>query len=464
MSAICFTGIGQWFMNAIQRDESGSVTGWNNREAKDRVLHQVPLDAVVVVDVSMTAKYPVRSAFERYGAAVFFDANRKAIAIWIDHDEEMVYPPKETPEHRLVPEARDWEFAQWRFRVSVYFQGFAVGHLVTVHWGMSNTLVVSTRESLDPHHPLRELLTPYLHGAITINKAAVVNLGSARGAIVRIGALQLGDYSEQLIGELADQFKYETFPQFLKSKGEFPEGMLESMPMVEDGMKYWNVVLEFVTRYLKLFYDDETDVVTGRSARLVSGDPDVAAFWAKCKCTSEHFCELPELTLGNLADYISTCIFYFTAVHELLGNVNFMTMMPRCLSGRIHKRANYGDYPFQASIQDWYRIICVVTATTLKSVPKLINEQFRSKKYFNDKASEDARVAMEALDEMEMPDVGSRVCRYRKIPCNNHLAEAFHIFGTNLVALAEEITDSNRSRECPFGSFNPKRMEVSVSL
>ena len=143
-------------MNAIRRDEDGSVTGWHNREAKDRALHQVPPDAVVVVDVSMTAKYPVRSAFERYGAAVFFDANRKAIAIWIDHDEEMVYPPKETPEHRLVPEARDWEFAQWRFRVSVYFQGFAVGHLVTVHWGMSNTLVVSARESLDPHHPLRE--------------------------------------------------------------------------------------------------------------------------------------------------------------------------------------------------------------------------------------------------------------------------------------------------------------------
>ena len=451
-------------MNAVRRDGDGSVTGWHNREAKDCVLHQVPPDAVVVVDVSMAAKYPVREEFERYGAAVFFDINQKAIAIWIDHDEEMVYPPEETPEHRLVPEACDWEFAQWRFRVSVYFQGFAVGHLVTVHWGMSNTLVVSTRESLDPHHPLRELITPYLHGAITINKAAVVNLGSARGAIVRIGALQLGDYSEQLIGELADQFKYETFPQFLKSKGEFPEGMLESMPMVEDGMKYWNVVLEFVTTYLKLFYDDENDVVTGRSARLVSGDPDVAAFWAKCKCTSEHFCELPELTLGNLADYISTCIFYFTAVHELLGNVNFMTLMPRCLSGRIHKRANYENHPFQASIQDWYRIICVVTATTLKSVPKLINEQFRSANYFYAKASEEAKSDLNALDILHMPDVGDQVNQCWKLPRCRDLADSFQDFGDKLVALSETITASNEQRDCPFGSFNPKRMEVSVSL
>ena len=83
---------------------------------------------------------------------------------------------------------------------------------------------------------------------------------------------------------------------------------------------------------------------------------------------------------------------------------------------------------------------------------------------FRDKAVEDTRMAMEYLDEMEMPDVGKRFDRYNKIPSSNHLAEAFHAFGTKLVNLANVIDASNDKRDCPFGSFNPKRMEVSVSL
>lgn len=460
VSAICFSGIGQWFMNAILWS-AGAGAGaekthpqWNNREAKASCSPLVPASAVVVVDVSMASDFAVRDEFERYGAAAFFNAQRELVAVWIDHEEVMVLPPPAGVD-RLHPKARDWEFAQWRFRVSCFFQGFAVGHLVTVHWGMSNSLLIGTRESLDPHHPLRELITPYIHGSITINKSAIVNLGSERGAIVRIGALQTGEPPEQLIASLANQFKYETFPEFLASKGQFPAGMLESMPLYEDGLKLWNVIETFVKTYLGLFY--ENDSSSGGAGRSVTQDPDVVAFWCKCKATSGGFCNLPDLNFDSLAGYISTCIFTFTGVHELLGNVNFMTMMPRCLSGRIHKRDRFGDRPFQASIQDWYRIICVVTSTTLKSVPMMIPQQFRSASYFFNRASKDAMGSMRQLGKMTVPewDASAR---------DHHLGMCFQTYADSLVELSKEITASNETRELTFGCFNPKRLEISVSL
>jgi hypothetical protein len=461
VSSICFSGIGQWYMNAVKRTE-GSVD-WHTRQAKDCALPHVPKEAVVVVDISMASRFPVRDEFERYGAAAFFNEKKEAIAVWIDHEETMVFPPPDGA-GRLTKEARDWEFALWRFRVSVFFQGFAVGHLVTVHWGMSNSLVVGTRESLDPHHPLRELITPYLHGAITINKSAIVNLGSARGAIVRIGALQMGEPPEQLIASLAKVFEYETFPQFLENKGMEPE-MLKSLPMVEDGLKLWNVIEAFVRSYLSLYYDNEKDCADNNNAKLVTGDADVVAFWAKCKGTSDGFCNLPDLTFDSLVGYLSTCFFYCTAVHEILGNVNFMTMMPRCLSGRIHKRDRFGDNPYQASIQDWYRIICVVASTTLQSVPMFISEQYRSAKYFYNLAVEEVQGDLDAIGKMEhIPDYEAGKITAHKIPRPHLLARCFHEFGESLVAISDEIEAANSGRDQPFGSFNPKRMEISVSL
>jgi hypothetical protein len=430
VSAICFTGIGQWFMKAIRWNAEGKPE-WNDRQAKSSCLEHVPKEAVAVVDVCLAANYPVRPNFERYGAACFLDKDRNVLSIWIDHEEDMV-----SAEGTTATADRDWEFARWRFRVSLYFQGFAVGHLVLVHWGMSNSMVVATRESFEPTHPLRIFITPYLFGSISINKSAIVNLVSERGAVVRIGSIEL-DQTGFLIEALADQYRYETFPQMLSAKGEFPPGMLDSMPMVEDGLKLWAVIQNHVRSYVGLYYDSE---------KRVTEDPDVREFWAKAKSTSNNLMDSPELTFDSLVDFIATCIFYFTAVHELLGNVNFMTMTPHNLSGRIHRRDLYGDYPFQASIQDWYRIMCVVTSTTLKSVPMFISQQEQAAQYFTDLG--DAR---EGSGVYNSPD-------------NAVVASCFSSFASELQSLSDEIAHSNSTRECPFGSFDPSRLEVSVSL
>jgi hypothetical protein len=384
----------------------------------------------------------VRPSFSHYGAACFLDSDRNVLSVWIEHERQMVFPP-DSSSSKIDPaseSARNWEFAQWRFRVSLYFQGFAVGHLVLVHWGMSNSMVVATRESFEPDHPLRELITPYLFGTISINKSAIVNLVSERGAVVRIGAVELNQTGD-LIEALAKQYNYETFPEMLKSKGDFPPGMLESMPMVEDGRKLWALIRKHVARYVGLHYGD---------GKLVTDDPDVVEFWEKAKSTSNNFINLPELTTDSLVDFIATCIFYFTAVHEILGNVNFMTMTPHDLSGRIHRRDLYGDYPYQASIQDWYRIMCVVTSTTLKSVPMFISQQEESAKYFSGLGDNEHRV--------------KKAGGVYHSPSNTELASCFGDFADELNALSAEITASNQARPSPFGSFDPKRLEVSVSL
>ena len=99
------------------------------------------------------------------GGAVFFDKERKAIAVWVAPDEILVTRPdtvhadaEETRAAGLAARCGEgkqealqgggelpgsgsrrqaeeaWEFAVWRVKVSLYYEAFSVTHLVHIHW------------------------------------------------------------------------------------------------------------------------------------------------------------------------------------------------------------------------------------------------------------------------------------------------------------------------------------------
>lgn len=441
-AALAFTGFGAWFLKAVVRPAPDEATAalWAGREASAGCVP--PPSAVAVIDVCAQAKYAVRNGYERYGAAAFFSADRSPVGVWIESEERMYTPV----------DGREWEFAVWRFKCSLVYQSFAVGHLVWVHWSVSNTLVLSVREALEPGHCIRKLCNEFTHGSITINQAACVKLASARGAISRIGAINTDDVLKY-IDELAQKFTFATFPQMLEAKGELPEGMLDGMPMAQDGRKLWAVTHAFVQAYLSIFYRRAGAAETGGTAEsplgLVEEDTEALAFWNTARTASIAIDTLPaKVDFDALVDYLATSIFYSTAVHELLGSVNFEVSLPTTTNGRIHARHLFPkDRPFQCTVQDWYRILCVTAATTLLPVPMLIPEMQRAAEGYASAATE-ARTS------------GHEAAAARHDRC----AGVYLEFVRGLTSVADEIEAANETREMPFGSFNPRRLEVSVSL
>ena len=58
-------------------------------------------------------------------------------------------------------------------------------------------------------------------------------------------------------------FKYETFPEYLKSKGLNKE-MESKIPLWTDALPIWQAYHEFFAAYVSLFYhgDDEVNIVS----------------------------------------------------------------------------------------------------------------------------------------------------------------------------------------------------------
>jgi len=354
-----------------------------------------------------------------------------------------------------------------------------VGHLVWVHWSASNTLVLAMRQGLEPNHPIRQLCHPFTHGSITINCAAVSKLASDNGGISRIGAIDTPIVA-QLVQSLANSFRFETFPSMLDSKGVFPPGMLEEMPMAQDGRKLWKAMHTFVVSLLALRYRrDQTPPPTQSiaideppdSLPCVEDDEQLRTFWSIARTASEAYkLPLPTLSFESLTNFLATTIFYTTAAHELLGSVTFDVTMPTSINGRVHKRALYEAVrsqgrPYQATVQDWYRIMCTTSATTLLPMPMLIPEMVRAAERYERVATEcRAHEGHSASTDSSTPPLASQPAASRGSEIAAATAGVYRQFVRELNELADEIEEANATRELPFGSFNPRRLEVSVSL
>ena len=84
ISAMAFTGIGQYFIVAVEHDDQSK---WFRREADQSCK---PLQETrFVIDNSAQDKCEVRPGFSRYGAAAFFSSSRELISIWIEEDLKM---------------------------------------------------------------------------------------------------------------------------------------------------------------------------------------------------------------------------------------------------------------------------------------------------------------------------------------------------------------------------------------
>ena len=145
---------------------------------------------------------------------------------------------------------------------------------------------------------------------------------------------------------------------------------------------------------------------------------------------------LPPLSFVALRDYLVHAFFYSTAVHELLGNVMVDVTIPTLISTRILPRRFFSKgRPPQATVQDWFGIVCITAATTCVAVPKLMPEMERQALIH-----ESAGLAAEA--------------------------GALRAFVADLEQISARITERQKGMSVPpsFSTFDPKNFKVSASL
>ena len=201
---------------------------------------------------------------------------------------------------------------------------------------------------------------------------------------------------------------------------------------------------------------------------LVTEDPQVVDFWAGAQTTAvgpgkPQVLKLPPLSRDALRDYFVHAIFYSTAVHEILGNILLDVSVPTTVSTRILPQKWFGKTrPPQATIQEWFRISCTCAATTTLPKPKLLPEMERQAAAFRAAAASssdagavaDANTSADILESFarDLGTISDMIVR------DHHMGNGGEFYERNSIPARRGKVHAS------FGQFDPRRLEVSVSL
>ncbi|OQS03666.1 hypothetical protein THRCLA_04012 [Thraustotheca clavata] len=334
----------------------------------------------------------VRPGYAKYGADAYFD--RDGIITKIVR-QGVTYQPKDA----------GWEYAKLCFRGSLITKVTAVDHLLGIHVTVANSLVTSSREQLPPNHPLRRLIKPFTFRTVIINHAASYALFWPKGMLHRAFALSLDGMQQTWEFGLAN-FKYETFPEH-KARQNIDTATL---PYHEDGIDYWNIVHNFVSEYLDLYYKSDDSLLQ---------DDSVVAFWEYLKSTLPKDSIRP-LTLVNLKDFIAHSIFLVSSMHNHLGTIAEYVPDPAfCPSAWVE-----GELAGRPGTSVRASLIMGATGFAQPSIK-------------------------EDFSHIMLDDEAKAICKK---------------FTAEVSAFSAVVIDRNTRRKQPYQSFNPDTMEMAVSI
>lgn len=231
----------------------------------------------------------------------------------------------------------------------------------------------------------------------------------------------------------ARSYKYQTFPDFIASKG-FNGEELSSFPLAVDGMEFWAVVKKYVTAYLTLFFPDD------ESCRR---DGELQAFWQHSKQSELGFdIGLPDvLSLESLIDFVTNCIFQVTGNHEYVGGIVEYSLDPSLMPTKIAPKQSVAD------VQSYFLFVSL-TALTGTHMPDLMNDWTHIHAYLCE------------------PSTDSSSLQGR----HGEVLSVLASFQEDLRRLSEVVDARNKERSAlwpranSFNAFNPRLLQCSVSV
>lgn len=288
-----------------------------------------------------------------------------------------------------IQDRKRWEHAKFVLKACMGTGVTLRDHLLWTHWIVSNTASIAVRTYLERDHPVRRLMHIFVFRSASVNLASSKTLMPEFLYVHRSCALEYNELLRSL-HDLTRAWRYETFPGFVEAKRL---GDLEGeLPLVQDGLSYWNRLQGFVQAFLGLYY---------RSSDDVAGDPELVEFWHAVDrmppgppgeptgpdgVVPGYGYKLPELCSGkgamqNLTDYLCHVIFWCTANHELVGAVIEYFTTPAGLSTKIWDESlpENGLEPggqFMADVQTYMQDLSIISTTGYRQ-PPLISDWAR---------------------------------------------------------------------------------------
>jgi hypothetical protein len=376
-SLIAFEGIGQQWLVGIEAPQIKKTF-----ETFGPPPRELSADYQYVIDLSYLSKYEVRPRYARYGAIACFDSKKEPIAIYVCHWEQWI-PRPDTFCNFDAPDRRKWDHAKFAMRASMGTGATLREHLLYTHWIVSNTASYLSRTCLERDHPVRRILRIFIFRSASVNYASAKTLMPEYLYVHRTAAFEYNSMVEAL-HDLAKEWKYETFPQFVEAKCLDPD-LEETLPLIQDGQLYWNSLVQFVSAFLKIYYRDREAILN---------DAEIIAFWSAIQSTPPgprderdgqgvapgYGYKLPNLTdpstdpFQALVDYLCHVIFWVTANHELVGAVIEYFTTPMGLTTKILDETvadNGLDECGQlmADVQTYMQDLCIISMTGYSQPP-----------------------------------------------------------------------------------------------
>jgi hypothetical protein len=508
-----FNGIGQYFLVG------------RNAPAVQETLRKfsVPDNTCFLIDLSYLEKYPVRKRMASYGAVACFSEKRELTDIYVSHWKRWVRKPAAKQDDWDISH-KEWEHAKFALKASMGTGMTLKEHLSYAHWIVSNSASIALRECLSRDHPLRRLMHTFVFRSTSVNLASSKTLMPEGLYVHRTAGFTYAGLVEALV-DVAKAWQYETFPDFIRGKSLGSVG--DQLPLVQDGMRFWNILHNFVRVYLGMYFRNDDDVMN---------DKEICDFWDTLNSMPSG-CDigqgvapgfgygLPRLDSGDgaLANLIDCCchiIFWVTAGHEIVGAVIEYFTTPAGLTTKILDETYEGNKldkggQCMADVQTFIQSLSVIALTGYRQ-PPLISDwarilQIRASdsdawedrvtlddrqagalsKYFNELREtldcHDALLAYagirrgekgcESARPMHLHGILSQIqerldsltteCHSHtgKVAIHNKILEDIHFaFMHQLTHLTREIEKNNLDRPIAFQSCNPKYLECSVSI
>lgn len=185
-----------------------------------------PAGAYYAVPLGWAAAAEVEEGFARLGADGYFDERGRVVAIVRGG---RVYTPGGalgtgrscTTSHRFLGDRHlcsawsdGWLHAKLAFRGTLFAVVTAVDHLQGTHLTWGNSLSLSSLEVLPTAHPLRRLLSPFVHATAAVNYNAAVMLLAEESLLPRATALTRDGFRAVFAaGNASDALAVATVPE-----------------------------------------------------------------------------------------------------------------------------------------------------------------------------------------------------------------------------------------------------------
>jgi arachidonate 15-lipoxygenase len=372
------------------------------------------------------------------------------IAIQIDASESPdIYIPSDgrvyTP-FEINP--LDWLFAKICVQIADVNHHEMSTHLARTHLVME-PIAISTARQLAKNHPLNILIRVHMRFMLGNNNLAHSTLLAADGPVDK---LLSGTFAEsmEILTDAYDRWDIKSFafPEEIKNRGLNDTNRLPHYPYRDDGQLLWDVIHDFVTKYLSHFYPN---------SKTVKDDPELQA-WAKeledreqggkVKGMPDHFD-----TVAELIEIVTTIIFICGPQHSA---INFA--QPDYI-------AFAANMPFAAYL-DIDRVSRELKPTTQEQLMSLLPPFGRTAEQLN---------IITVLSAYQFDRLGYYNKSFQEIysqdfeevfgsPEHSAVVGIIQQFQQDLNMVEQKIDENNRKRVVPYVYMKPSQVLNSISM